>query len=105
MKVEQGQQNLVTAVRDSEVEVSRKTRERAATDSEDTAATSTSARVELSDQSRGARTAAEIARKTPEVRWEKVQALKEEIESGRYQVDGEEVADKMLRHLVSELIR
>lgn len=43
-----------------------------------------------------------IIQNTPAVRMDRVQALKEQIERGEYQVDPYRVADKMLMTLLSE---
>lgn len=61
-------------------------------------------RVELSTGSMDVQKAQEILQQTPSVRAEKVQALKERIERGEYQVDPYKVADKMLISLVSDNI-
>jgi negative regulator of flagellin synthesis FlgM len=44
----------------------------------------------------------EIVRKTPDVRTEKVELLREKIVSGSYNVSGQEIADKMLREYLLE---
>lgn len=61
-------------------------------------------RVELSASSMDVQKAREILEQTPAVRAEKVQALKEQIERGEYQVDPYKVADKMLMSLISDNI-
>ncbi len=43
-----------------------------------------------------------IIQETPSVRMDRVQALKQQIEGGEYQVDPYRVADKMLMNLLSE---
>ena len=43
-----------------------------------------------------------IIQDTPSVRMDRVQALKQQIERGEYQVDPYRVADKMLINLLSE---
>jgi len=43
-----------------------------------------------------------IIQSTPDVRMDRVQALKEQIERGDYEVDPYRVADKMLISLLSE---
>lgn len=43
-----------------------------------------------------------IIQNTPDLRMDRVQALKEQIERGEYQVDPYRVADKMLMNLLSE---
>ncbi len=47
----------------------------------------------------------ELARQAPDVRREKVEEVKGQIEAGTYKVSGEEIAEKLLsRLLVDELI-
>ncbi len=41
----------------------------------------------------------------PDVRLEKVEALKKQIEAGTYKVDASEVADKMLGRLLADRIK
>ena len=68
-----------------------------------TAASVTGAdRVELSAGSAKVQKMRGILQKTPFVRTEKVQALKEKIEQGEYQIDPYKVADKMLMSLLSD---
>ncbi len=59
-------------------------------------------RVELSTSSAEVQKMRGILQETPSVRTDKVQALKERIERGEYQVDPYEVADKMLMSLMSD---
>lgn len=76
----------------------------------DTAATALSAtkassgedRVELSASSLDVQKMKGIIQNTPSVRMDRVQALKEQIENGDYEVDPYRVADKMLMNLLSE---
>jgi len=42
---------------------------------------------------------------TPDIRLEKVEALKKQIEAGTYKVDPSEVADKMLGRLLADRIK
>lgn len=67
-------------------------------------ASSETDRVELSASSMDVQKAREVLEQTPAVRAEKVQALKEQIERGEYQVDSYKVADKMLISLISDNI-
>ncbi len=60
--------------------------------------------VKLSANSLDVQKMKSILQETPAVRMEKVQALKEQIERGEYQVDSYRVADKMLMDLLSENI-
>ena len=59
-------------------------------------------RVELSASSLDVQKMKDIIQETPEVRMDKVQALKAQIEQGEYQVDPYRVADKMLMNFLSE---
>ena len=61
-------------------------------------------RVELSANTVDVQKIKEALDATPSVRAEKVQALKEQIERGEYQVDAEKVANKMLISLLSDNI-
>lgn len=44
----------------------------------------------------------EVLAQTPEVRMEKIQALKGQIERGEYRVDAHAVADRMLQSLLAD---
>ncbi|MDH3392472.1 MAG: flagellar biosynthesis anti-sigma factor FlgM [Desulfobulbaceae bacterium] len=59
-------------------------------------------RVELSSGSRDVLKMQEILQETPEVRKEKVEEFKRQIEEGTYQVDSRQVADKMMWSLLSD---
>ena len=59
-------------------------------------------RVELSASSIDVQKMKMIIQDTPAVRMDRVQALKEQIERGDYEVDPYRVADKMLINLLSE---
>jgi len=59
-------------------------------------------KVELSSGSVDVQRMHEIIQDTPEVRTEKVQALKERISKGEYTVDPYKVADKMLISLLQD---
>jgi negative regulator of flagellin synthesis FlgM len=63
----------------------------------------TTDKVELSSVAQDLKMAADIAKATPEVRTEKVAALKEQVESGRYEVDSKKVASKMIVDSLSRL--
>lgn len=59
----------------------------------------------LSAQARELQRVKDLALRAPELRSERVKAVKKEIEDGTYDVSGEEIADKMLtRLLVDELV-
>ena len=62
-------------------------------------------RVELSPQSRDMNKIHEILASTPEVRTEKVAALKKAISEGTYNVKTGDVADKMVQEMALELNR
>lgn len=62
----------------------------------------TTDRVELSASSVDVQKMKMIIQETPSVRMDRVQALKNQIERGDYQVDPYRVADKMLINLLSE---
>jgi negative regulator of flagellin synthesis FlgM len=61
-------------------------------------------RVELSARSREMQKIREILQTTPEVRAEKVSALKKMIEEGKYEVKSEDIADKMIKQGILDLI-
>ncbi len=61
-------------------------------------------RVELSSGSLEVQKAKDILEQTPDVRADKVQALKERIASGEYVVDPHRLADKMLASLLSDSV-
>ena len=60
--------------------------------------------VVLSPGSLDVQKAKDILAQTPEVRADKVQASKEDIASGKYQVDPHRLADKMMGSLLSETV-
>ena len=60
---------------------------------------------EFLTRSRRRREAMEIFRKTGGVRGDKIQALKERIETGEYRVEPEAVAAKLLERAICELAR
>ncbi|HHX28180.1 MAG: flagellar biosynthesis anti-sigma factor FlgM [Bacillota bacterium] len=47
----------------------------------------------------------EILKDIPDIRLEKVEALKKQIEAGTYKVEASEVADKMLGRLLADRIK
>jgi len=53
-------------------------------------------RIQVSSKAEGASKARKVAQEAPDVRAEKIAALKEKIESGNYQPDFEAVADRMV---------
>jgi negative regulator of flagellin synthesis FlgM len=66
---------------------------------------SVSDRVELSLQSRDIKKIHEILAATPEIRTEKVTALRKAITEGTYKVKAEDIADKMVQEFILELNR
>jgi len=60
-------------------------------------------KVELSSRAKDLQRAVEIVRATPEVRADKVAALKEKVDSGTYEVDSKQVASKMIVDSLSKL--
>ena len=61
-------------------------------------------RVELSSNSIDVQKMHEILQQTPDVRTDRVQALKQQIEQGKYNVDPYKVADNMLKSLLQDNI-
>lgn len=59
--------------------------------------------VHLSRRSREAEQITRVISSEPEVREEKVSALREEIESGRYRIDHEAVADNIVDAFIEEV--
>ncbi len=62
-------------------------------------------RVELSPESRDIKKIQEILATTPEVRTEKVAAVKKALEEGTYQVKAEDIADRMIQEMALEIHR
>ena len=60
--------------------------------------------VELSSRSREMQKVQEVLQRTPDVRTEKVVALKKLIQEGKYQIDNKGLAEKMIRESVLDLI-
>lgn len=62
-------------------------------------------KVELSPRGREIQEAMQILKSVPDVREEKVALLKQQIEAGTYEVEGEKIAEKMLEEsLLNELL-
>jgi len=53
-------------------------------------------RVELSDRARALHVAREALSRLPEIRQDRVEALKQMVQAGTYQVSSEEIAERML---------
>jgi negative regulator of flagellin synthesis FlgM len=70
----------------------------------ETAASAASGRdvIHLSPQARLLQKASQIAQATPEVRPEKVLALKDSVDQGTYTVDSAKVADKLITAMLTE---
>lgn len=56
--------------------------------------------VEMSERARAHKKALEIARSTPDVREDKVAALKKQIQDGTYKIDAGAIADGMAREAI-----
>jgi negative regulator of flagellin synthesis FlgM len=65
--------------------------------------TASSDRVELSARSREIKKIHDVIEMTPDVRAEKVAALKAQVDKGEYQVKPEEVADRMVKEFMGDL--
>jgi len=62
-------------------------------------------KVELSEKASDLKKIRDIVQKTPDIRTEKVELLREKIASGSYNVSSQETADKMLReHLLDDTL-
>ena len=59
-------------------------------------------RVELSEKASDLNKIRELVLRTPDIREEKVELLREKIASGSYNVSSQEIADKMLREYLIE---
>jgi negative regulator of flagellin synthesis FlgM len=68
------------------------------------AKTASGDRVEFSARSREMQKIYEVLQTTPETRAEKVSSLKKLIEEGKYEVKSEDIADKMIKQGILELI-
>ncbi|MBW2092235.1 MAG: flagellar biosynthesis anti-sigma factor FlgM [Deltaproteobacteria bacterium] len=61
-------------------------------------------RVEISVRSREIARAKELAESAPAVRQEKVEAVKAQLAAGTYQINSEDVAEKIIKESLSELV-
>lgn len=61
-------------------------------------------KVSLSSMARDIQQAAKAIEKLPEVREEKVRELQEQIETGRYNVSGEKIAEKMISESILDVV-
>jgi negative regulator of flagellin synthesis FlgM len=80
----------------------KKNQEASAAKVDSASSTTGSDRVDLSTASADVQRMQSILQETPEIRMEKVEALKRQIERGEYQIDPYRVADKMLMGLLSD---
>lgn len=70
---------------------------------EPSAAASTASQVQISDEARMMKQAAQVVRDTPDVRADRVAELKARVRAGTYQVDAKSVADKLVEeHFLSD---
>ena len=65
----------------------------------------TSDRVELSSQARDIQRAREVAQGAPEVRADKVEAARRALQSGSLNLNGQDLADKLLQAVLPSLER
>ena len=61
-------------------------------------------KLEISQKGKDYRLAKQIVTQTPDVREDKVNKIKKQIESGTYNIGMTEVADKVVNHYFDELI-
>jgi len=59
--------------------------------------------VSLSQASTESRKISDIIESAPDIREERVASIKESIESGRYKVDNDLVADKLVKSILEEI--
>jgi negative regulator of flagellin synthesis FlgM len=62
-------------------------------------------RVDLSQESKEMKKIHAVLEMTPDIRNERVNELKKEVDEGRYQVNNQGVADKMIRESLFELTK
>ena len=60
--------------------------------------------VKLSERSIDVRRAQEVIKSEPDVRSEKVQAIKDKIEKGTYEIDFDKTAEKMVKAIFDKLV-
>ena len=61
-------------------------------------------RVSLSDASRELQTAKDSVAAVPDIREEKVTAVKQAVENGSYEIDPGKIAEKMIGSIINEMI-
>ncbi|MFH1146314.1 MAG: flagellar biosynthesis anti-sigma factor FlgM [Pseudomonadota bacterium] len=59
--------------------------------------------VNISPASRDVQKVQEVLKSTPDVRAEKVEELKQKVNSGQYKIDSQEIANKMIKSLITDL--
>jgi len=62
-------------------------------------------KVDLSAQSKEMNKIHDVLKATPDVRAEKVEALKKQVESGQYEVNSNSLAEKMLKEFLFDMNR
>lgn len=72
------------------------------TDKKSTASFASEDKVEISSKALDLKAMSEAAMKTPDVRTEKVEALKVQVESGQYQVSPEKLAERLIEENILE---
>jgi len=95
--------NIFPQIKTDKVQV-KKTRETSPTEPTQSGPASGADRVELSSNSVDVQKMHEILQQTPDVRADRVRALKQQIEKGEYTVDSHKVADQMLKSLLQDNI-
>lgn len=66
---------------------------------------STEDKVDLSSQAKEMNRIHDVLNATPDVRTEKVEPLKKQVESGQYEVNSDSVANKMLKEFLFDMNR
>lgn len=61
-----------------------------------------SEQIDLSAKAKEIQQALEIVKNTPDIRTDKVNRIRTEITAGRYQVDNEAVAEKILQEIIAD---
>ena len=95
--------NIFPQIKTDKVQV-KKARETSPTEPTQKEPASGTDRVELSSNSVDVQKMHEILQQTPDVRADRVHALKQQIEKGEYTVDTYKVADQMLKSLLEDNI-
>lgn len=95
--------NIFPQIKSDKVQV-KKTRETSPTEPTQSGPASGTDRVELSSNSVDVQKMHEILQQTPDVRADRVRALKQQIDKGEYSVDTYKVADQMLKSLLGDNI-